>query len=637
MKYLFCLLIVGGFFQARAQQPETVHSIVKQAREASWYKEQRQLWKTETEKNGSNANAWYNYYAATRALRNCASEEGKTPEEVSKLRKEYHESCDNIAAAALKQVPASFEANYINFWNSDIVEGEAFVLKAYEINPNDARIFDEMMMYYELKGEKEKHEQFAAKLFQINEFPASMLNWSYNLLAELDDKAIVLTVGDNDTYVPWVVQAAKQFRKDVTVVNFNLITIDSYRNLIFKQLGIQPMDFKMNSSDPEGFSANRDKVIDYIFKNSGRPVYVSTTGINEFEAKWGDSLFLTGLAYKYSKESFDNISVIRRNYEKRYLLDYLKESFSTSISDEIGQRFNGTYLPSMIKLYQHYKESEETSKQKELEELLLKISQETGQQSEILDLLGETGSANRTFQMTMLNVKDIEKNMVLVDGNQYIGAFEVTNGEYAVFLNNLLTSKKLDLYKQCLYDSIQWEQKFEYSIHDPMTDLYHWHPAYASYPLVNITYESAVAYCEWLTAQYNLQRRRNWSQVRFRLPTEEEWRYVAGNRNNRALTPFENDSIKACATGCYQANIKTGPQRFFDDGGFHTVKVKSYPPSKLGLYNMLGNAAEMTMGGTIKGGSWADLFDQCKFDQSQTFSLPDPRVGFRIVMEVIEP
>jgi formylglycine-generating enzyme required for sulfatase activity len=77
--------------------------------------------------------------------------------------------------------------------------------------------------------------------------------------------------------------------------------------------------------------------------------------------------------------------------------------------------------------------------------------------------------------------------------------------------------------------------------------------------------------------------------------------------------------------------------RYQDDGGFHTVKSESYAPNPLGIYNTFGNVAEMTnTKGIIKGGSWADLFSECMFDKNVTYAAPDPRVGFRIMMEVVQ-
>jgi formylglycine-generating enzyme required for sulfatase activity len=461
-----------------------------------------------------------------------------------------------------------------------------------------------------------------------------MLNWGYNVLAEMDENAILFTCGDNDTYSAWLVQAVKNFRKDITVVNMYLIQLDDYRNTLFKELGYEPLELKTPQTAEER-DAYMKRIYDHFFKGK-RSTYVATTAISLFQKDYADKLYLTGLAYKYSESGFDNVSVIRRNYEKRYLLDYLKEVFASNIADLKAEEFNGMYLPSMIKLYQHYVESEELAKRLELEPLLLRIAEQSGQQSEVLELLSGKEKSN-SFLSTVLDLKTLEKNMVELKDNVYIDKYEVTNGDYSKFLSNLERSNQTELYRIAVYDSTQWTKgKFADKSLDPMGNMYHWHPAYGNYPVVCISYEGAKAYCEWLTKQYNLQRKRTYTQVLFRLPTESEWRTAAGSGDPKAITPFPGNTIKNTAD-LYLANIQPAKGKFFEDGGFNQVNVKSYDPNKMGLFNTFGNVSEMTSTkGTAIGGSWYNLFEECTFDKTQQYSNPDPGIGFRVVMEIIE-
>jgi formylglycine-generating enzyme required for sulfatase activity len=287
-------------------------------------------------------------------------------------------------------------------------------------------------------------------------------------------------------------------------------------------------------------------------------------------------------------------------------------------------------------LYQQYTETEETAKKMALEPLLLRIAEQSGQQIDIFELLSAQGKPAPILS-TVLDLKTLESNMIPVSGQVYMDKYEVTNGDYSKFLHNLKNSGQTALYQTALYDSTQWTKgKYAADFNDPMTSMYHWHPAYQNYPVVCISYEGAKAYCEWLTKQYNLQRKRTYTQVVFRLPTELEWKTAAGSGDPKAITPFPDNQIKSCDK-CYRGNIRPSKDRFFDDGGYHQVKVKSYDPNKLGFYNTFGNVSEMTgTKGTALGGSWFNLFEECTFDKIQSYSTPDPTVGFRVVMEVIE-
>ncbi len=385
---IFCLLSIFS----QAQKRETVYSVAREQREMSWYEQQQKLWKEETVKNKQDANAWYNYYSATRAMKNSCYDD-KNPEEAAKKREKYAEQGHQIVEEAYKAVPNSFEANHLKWWDGGNQDKYLpFLMKAYELNPNDVRAYDDLMIHYEITRNKAEFNKFCNKLYVANDLPATMLNWGYNILSELDENAILFTVGDNDTYATWVVQEAKNFRKDVQVINTSLLLIDDYRNKLFAELKLPPLNISLDKSgSTEAYNAAKKKIFEHILKNSaGISVYTSVSGTAEFEADYSENLFITGLAYKYSAASFDNISLIRRNYERRYLLDYLKENFSFNMMNKHAENFDAMYLPSMLKLYKHYQESEEFFKMRALEESIVAIGKRSGQESEIQEFLNNS-------------------------------------------------------------------------------------------------------------------------------------------------------------------------------------------------------------------------------------------------------
>lgn len=358
-----------------AQKLKTVHSITEIRHDNSWYIEQQKLWKAEIEKNDQNAEAWYNYYSATRALKNVVSD--------LEEKKKYVDACNKIADSVIKVIPETFEANHIYWWNCGNNYAHIdYLFKAHKLSPNDPRVLDDLMVHYELVQDKENFEKMAFKIIEINELPASMINWGYNLLSELDDNAIVFTAGDNDTYSLWLAQNGQNFRKDVTVLNVWLIAFrPEYRKRIFTKLGIKQDE--ISAEDPDAMK----KVINHIKENYDKPIYISTTCGNLTEGEDKDKFYITGLSYKYSNDEVDNMSLIRRNYEKRYLLDYLYATFSTHISDQNALHFESLYLPSLIKLYNHYKKSEEVQKKEEIKVLIKRIAERTGNTENIKDFL----------------------------------------------------------------------------------------------------------------------------------------------------------------------------------------------------------------------------------------------------------
>ena len=110
------------------------------------------------------------------------------------------------------------------------------------------------------------------------------------------------------------------------------------------------------------------------------------------------------------------------------------------------------------------------------------------------------------------------------------------------------------------------------------------HPAYFTYPVVNIDKKSAEEFCKWLTDKYNSTKKHKYQNIEFRLPTETEW--------------------KTFASQCKEVEKRTGEGLGPYDNAAMTI----------------GNVSEMTSEGSAVGNNWAE----------KETSTPAPWVGFRI-------
>lgn len=208
-------------------------------------------------------------------------------------------------------------------------------------------------------------------------------------------------------------------------------------------------------------------------------------------------------------------------------------------------------------------------------------------------------------------------------------------------------------------DSAVWRQLGGWM--DPLDDTYFHHPAFRSYPIVGISHESAVAYCNWLTQEY--RRMHPDLAITFRLPTEDEWMQAGHAGDSTALIPItgkeksrlRNDGsvkprdLRERFNMCYpdllcmeykgdnQFEIEKGCPGYRLDGYTFTAPVKAFPASKLGLYHLGGNAAEMVQEkGISKGGSWYDYPYALRLEKQGTYDGPDAKVGFRVFAEFAE-
>jgi len=91
--------------------------------------------------------------------------------------------------------------------------------------------------------------------------------YAYNILAGLDEDAIIFTNGDNDTFPIWYLQEVEHFRRDVTVVNLSLVNLPWY----IKQLRRleTPVDLNYTTEEIEAL-----RPIAYRDKDTGEVVYV---------------------------------------------------------------------------------------------------------------------------------------------------------------------------------------------------------------------------------------------------------------------------------------------------------------------------------------------------------------------------
>jgi formylglycine-generating enzyme required for sulfatase activity len=96
------------------------------------------------------------------------------------------------------------------------------------------------------------------------------------------------------------------------------------------------------------------------------------------------------------------------------------------------------------------------------------------------------------------------------------------------------------------------------------------------YPAISMTQHAANKYCEWLSAQ---------TGHFYRLPTEQEWEYAA--RAGTTTAYYWGDDPK---------QIKDYEWYYENAPNFQYAKIGLKKPNPWGLYDMLGNVAEWTLG-----------------------------------------
>jgi formylglycine-generating enzyme required for sulfatase activity len=182
------------------------------------------------------------------------------------------------------------------------------------------------------------------------------------------------------------------------------------------------------------------------------------------------------------------------------------------------------------------------------------------------------------------------------------------------------------------------------------------------HPVVNVTWNDAVAFCKWLTDRDRKKGFLSKDQL-YRLPTDLEWSKAVGLAEETGQTPEARDMAVPDVfpwgtqwppppnVGNYSGE-ETGSDvaiKGYDDGFAWTSPVGTFPANKYGLYDVGGNVWQWCMDNStnesktkvLRGGSWYNgalrlsLLSSCRVSANPDSSTDN--YGFRIVRAPVNP
>ncbi|MGC3992224.1 MAG: SUMF1/EgtB/PvdO family nonheme iron enzyme [Chthoniobacteraceae bacterium] len=173
-----------------------------------------------------------------------------------------------------------------------------------------------------------------------------------------------------------------------------------------------------------------------------------------------------------------------------------------------------------------------------------------------------------------------------------------------------------------------------------------------SHPIVNVTWQEAKAFCEWLTAKDRAANLIS-AQARYRLPTDAEWSEAAGLKDETGATPAEKDGANKVdfpwgrdpVPPLLSANLDTARMQGYQDNYSYTSPVGSFSPNGAHLYDIAGNVSEWCEDAwpgaagerVVRGSSWLSsapntLLSSARQHLAETATLSS--VGFRLMLEL---
>ncbi len=164
-----------------------------------------------------------------------------------------------------------------------------------------------------------------------------------------------------------------------------------------------------------------------------------------------------------------------------------------------------------------------------------------------------------------------------------MGKYPVTRGQFAEFIQATGYKPARRCFAEVSHD--KWETTSKANWENPgfrQTD---------RDPVICISWDDMQAYLEWLSEA---------TGKKYRLPSEAEWEYAAraGTTTSRY---WGDDADEACTYA--NASDATVKKEYgwkgvvdCDDGYLYTSPVGKFKPNKFGLYDMMGNARQLTAG-----------------------------------------
>ncbi len=228
---------------------------------------------------------------------------------------------------------------------------------------------------------------------------------------------------------------------------------------------------------------------------------------------------------------------------------------------------------------------------------------------------------------------DLPPGTVQISNELYFDATEISNFSWKeyVYWQAKIYGKTSNEYKEALPDTTVWGE-----LNKAYTTHYYSHPAYNNYPVIGISYEQALAFCKWRTERVKQLYKINneiGSDFEYRLPTQAEWENIAKAGYSSINAKKDGDKHKFNLKKS-KADLE-GVASKLNDNADVTAPTEAYWPNNYGVYNIIGNVAEMVQEkGIAKGGSWKHTAEEASLENKLTYNKPASWLGFRCVCEV---
>lgn len=379
MKRLFTLLLLtaacvqAGIAQGTREAPETELLEIAYLDELSdhplsvgveWLRAQRDAWKAEVEKDKTDERAWDNYLAASHSL--CV-ESNKDAALKAKLQKEL-----KAAVRKMERCIPNTRVCYRHLMRQekDKAERERMAREITSLKRTCERDYLDDMEYYRQRNRMEKIKEIAVEWYGSGLFSTDLLTYCYNELAGLERNGVLVCYERVGICYRYLLQYGMGLFTDIGIVTLSDLQQPEPENgshSLTYTVGRVPGDDKFPG-------------IHHLTEELKRTLYFSQSpAIGGVMYTLRDSLYSEGLALRYSPKPYSNMAITRRNYERVYLLDYLRQPWADNRPGiSYASNLDGNYIVSFVPLLKFYHVSGDKNQYAKLKSLLEYILENYG-------------------------------------------------------------------------------------------------------------------------------------------------------------------------------------------------------------------------------------------------------------------
>jgi hypothetical protein len=322
----------------------------------------RNYWMSQAEAAPKNEAAWFNYYRASRFVA-----EGSFDIEGAQTE------LNSIDQHMQKFNAGTWEQLIVEYWNSDRNPLKFPQLEqAYKLRPEDPITLRFMMGKEFLTGSMSQCSAFYSKWKNAGEAPKTTEIYAFNVLQSLPADAVIFTNGELDTY-PLIWQI-KQNNSSVKVISLSFCSRPENRKVLFSNAGLM---LPVNDTNSMADALFIQRVAS---ANPGKKIYVAASCGGAILEPIQDSLYCTGLAFRYSSTPLEHMNFLKNNVGTKMKLDQVgkgvggKNRFDLSAATDLEMNY---YLPLLLAADQ-YAGAGNAEKAKELRAKATKIRLRAG-------------------------------------------------------------------------------------------------------------------------------------------------------------------------------------------------------------------------------------------------------------------